>query len=78
MDHLTFDEIVEFVSLSELNEDAVKLSAVVNGHIRNCEKCLNLVRSFQMIYDEFTMTDEKNNFNEYAQNIVSENENIQI
>ena len=48
------DEILNFVSLTELNNESIELSATVNGHIRKCEKCLKLVRSFQMIYDEFS------------------------
>ena len=54
MDHLTVDEMIRFVSLSKWDEDAMKLSVTVNGHIRKCEKCLRTVRAFQMIYDEFT------------------------
>ncbi len=54
MKHLTVDEIIEFVSLTELNGEAINISASVNGHIRECEKCLKLVRAFQTIYDEFS------------------------
>lgn len=34
MEHLTVDEIIEFVSLTELNNEAINLFASVNGHIR--------------------------------------------
>jgi hypothetical protein len=54
MKHLTVDDMIRFVSLTELNDEAMELSASVNGHIRRCGECLERVRAFQMIYDEFT------------------------
>lgn len=70
MNHLTVDEIIEFVSLTELNSEAINLSASVNGHIRKCEKCLELVRSFQMIYDEFSRMSFDGSFKKYVVNEV--------
>ena len=66
MKHLTVDEIMDFVSLTELNSEAIRLSAYVNGHIRQCEKCLNLVRAFQMIYDEFSRLCIEGNFKDFV------------
>lgn len=57
MNHLTVDEIMDFVSLTELDTESVRLSAAVNGHIRSCEKCRKLVQSFYMIYEECTGSD---------------------
>ena len=54
MEHLTVDEIIDFISLTELNNEAIVLSSAVNGHIRKCKDCLKLVKSFQIIYDEFS------------------------
>ena len=54
MEHLTVDDMIRFVSLTELNNEAIELSASVNGHIRRCRECLERVRAFQTIYDEFT------------------------
>lgn len=65
MKHLTVDEIIQFVSLTELNSEAINLSASVNEHIRKCGKCLKLVRAFQMIYDEFSRTSQGNDFKKY-------------
>ena len=59
MKHLTVDEIIDFVSLTELNSEAVKLSATVNGHICRCRKCLKLVTAFQTVYDEFVDANAK-------------------
>ncbi|MBQ2880646.1 MAG: hypothetical protein IJE40_00105 [Clostridia bacterium] len=53
MDHLTVDEIMDFVSITEINEETMQLTAKVNSHIRNCKECLKLVQSYQEIYDEF-------------------------
>ena len=66
MNHLTVDEILDFVSLSELSIEAVELSAAVNGHIRNCDNCLKLVQSFQMIYDEFLCLNCKCSFKDFV------------
>lgn len=80
MKHLTVDEIIKFVSLTELNSEAINLSASVNGHIRECEKCLKLVRAFQMIYDEFSRLDTSGDFRKFVSETISEetdkNENI--
>ena len=53
MTHLTVDEIIEFVSMDEFSADALEFSQLVNGHIRQCDECLESVRSFQLIYDSF-------------------------
>lgn len=53
MGHLTVDEIIQFVSMTELNQDTLALSASVNGHIRNCENCIRLVRAFRTVHDAF-------------------------
>lgn len=66
MKHLTVDEIIDFVSMTELNNEAIQLSGAVNGHVRKCEKCLNLVRAFQMIYDEFSERNMRGHFKTYA------------
>ena len=44
MNHLTIEEIIEFVSLSEFNAEAVRLASAVNTHIVRCEQCLRLVQ----------------------------------
>ena len=80
MNHLTVDDIINFVSLSEMNKEAVELSAAVNGHIRKCAKCLELVRAFQMIYDEFSRLNTSGDFRKFVSETISEetdkNENI--
>lgn len=52
MNHLTLDEIIDFVSLTEINEESIQLMGKVNAHIAQCRECRELVRSYQMVYDE--------------------------
>lgn len=54
MKHLTVDEMIDFVSLRELNREAIELSTVINGHIRTCRTCRERVRAFQVIFDELS------------------------
>lgn len=75
MKHLTVDEILNFVSLTELNSESIELSAAVNGHIRKCENCLKLVRAFQMIYDEFMRLNVGGSFKEFISENLSEIKN---
>lgn len=65
MKHLSIDEIIEFVSLTEENKDADKILEKVNGHICRCGACLQKVRAFQMIYDEFMSFGKESNYREY-------------
>ena len=78
MEHLSIDKIIAFVSLTELNSEAINLSADVNSHIRECKKCLELVRSFQMIYDEFSQTEMKIDFRKYIKNTFSKQKNNKV
>lgn len=71
MKHLSFDEIIGFVSLTELNDEAIENSAVVNGHIRKCKECLEKVRAFQMIYDEFSQLGLNIAFEKYIEDNFS-------
>ena len=75
MKHLTVDEMLEFVSLTELGSASMELSAAVNGHIRKCEKCLKTVRAFQMIYDEFAGCNRDGGFQKYVSEKIAEMKN---
>ncbi len=72
MKHLSVDEIIAFVSLTELTDEAIQFSAYVNGHIRQCERCLELVRAFQMIYDEFTKLHTSRDFKAYIRSAAAQ------
>lgn len=75
MDHLTVDQIIEFVSMNKLDEDAIALSATVNGHIRKCEKCLKLVRAFQTVYDEFYRLNFNGDFKKFVEEAIEDAKN---
>ena len=53
MEHLTAEQIIDFVSADEINEKSIQNIGKVNAHITECEECLQKVRAFQLIYDEF-------------------------
>ncbi len=72
MDHLTIDEILEFVDLHSMDAASVRLCARVNGHIRKCEKCFQLVSAFQLLYDEFTRVHHGGDFKRYAMAALEE------
>ena len=52
MPHLTVEEIIDFVSFDTLSDEAIRLAARVNEHIRVCPLCKEKVASFQLIYEE--------------------------
>ncbi len=54
MEHLTNDELIAFVSMDRLDGPSLKLASKVNGHIGSCGSCLERLKAFQLIYDEFT------------------------
>lgn len=53
MDHLTVDEIINFVSFDNPDAGAVANAVRVNTHIRSCAECMRKVRAYQAVYDEF-------------------------
>lgn len=57
MDHLTLDDVINFVSLTEINDESMKLISKVNDHIAQCSECREMVRSFQTVYDELNRTE---------------------
>ena len=65
MNHLTTDQIIEFVSFDDMKPHTMALAATVNGHIRRCPKCLRLVRAFQMVHDEFSALSRDGDFGKY-------------
>ena len=70
MKHLTVDEMIDFVSLTKLDADALMLSATVNEHIRDCDQCLRYVQAFQMIHDEFARLHGSDDFRKFVINKV--------
>ena len=59
MNHLTKEEIQQFVSFKTLDQENLKLAAKVNSHILECDACLNAVRELQERYDSILCTQEE-------------------
>jgi hypothetical protein len=53
MKHLTVDEIIDFVSFKQINDETMALASKVNHHIFTCEDCLRKVRAFRMVSKSF-------------------------
>ena len=73
MKHLTTDEIIDFVSMNQINSETLKLASTVNTHIGKCEKCLRKVRAFQLVYDEFVKIGKENYFDSAMRSIEKKN-----
>ncbi len=71
MNHLTFDEIIEYVSMSKLNEEALMLASKVDTHIRDCDECLELVRAVRAIYEEFVRMKKEKSFTDFLKKPVA-------
>ena len=69
MRHLTIDEIIDFVSMVQINDETLKLASTVNVHIGKCEKCLRKVRAFQLLYDEFVRIGKESYFDSAIRSI---------
>lgn len=74
MKHITIDEIIDFVSFDKIDNRTLEMSRKVNGHIRNCEECIQKVRAFQAMYDEFVRSGKSGDFRKYVYDVISGNE----
>ena len=53
MDHLTVEEMIDFVSFNKIGDDTLKLASKVTAHVIRCDACREKVSAFQLLYDEF-------------------------
>ena len=51
MQHLTVDQMIEFASISGMDQRSVELASTVTTHIRQCSQCFERVKAFQLISD---------------------------
>jgi len=58
-EHLTFDEIVNFLDASEINGETRKLAFRVNEHIYNCNECYQYYNSLQELNDQIELIKRK-------------------
>ena len=73
--HLTVEQIIEFVSINELNEENIKKMTDVNTHVYRCEECAEKVRAFQAIYDEFVRLGQKDEAGNELAKLYEERQN---
>lgn len=52
MKHLSTDQIISFVSFTELSQSNIQLATYVNSHMLVCEECRKKVTAFQTVYEE--------------------------
>ncbi len=52
-EHLTIDEILEFISFQKITPDTMKLVSRVNDHILECRICFEKVSALQLMQDKF-------------------------
>lgn len=57
--HLTFDELTEFASLTELNGKSEAKAAAVNKHLAECSHCRDLAAAVTDIYEALMSIPEK-------------------
>lgn len=63
-EHLTVDEILEFISFQKITPDTMAMVSRVNDHILECKECFDKVSAFQHVQDRFEDEIIKNRFNE--------------
>ena len=52
MIHPSDEQLLDFVLMDSLDDDALKNAAFVTGHIAECGDCLKRVQAFNKVYDE--------------------------
>ena len=58
MRHLTPNEIIDYLSISEITPSTLSLASKVNTHIRSCERCLTKVQAFQVVREELKRSNQ--------------------
>ena len=70
MSHLSVDDIIEFVSSNKADAETLQLISTVNQHIRECPKCLHVVKAFQLVHDKFVKIGDSREFKKYFYNVI--------
>jgi predicted anti-sigma-YlaC factor YlaD len=53
--HLTFDEMIGFLEIREINKETMKMAYRVNEHIHNCDECYKVYRALYKLFEKFSM-----------------------
>ena len=70
MEHLTIEDIIQFVTISVIDENSIRLASRVNAHILQCDLCRKRVYAFQTVYDEFARMEKPKGSNESRMNEI--------
>lgn len=62
MEHLSVEEMIDFVSFNKLNDEFLSLASKVNTHTLRCKECREKVAAFQLVYDELVRIGRKGDF----------------
>lgn len=73
-EHLTIDEILEFISFQKITPEAMTLVSRVNDHILECKDCFDKVSAFQLVQDKF----EDGLLEKYSRGVLPEEVKIEI
>ena len=60
MEHLSIDEIIQYVTVTKGNRETLELMSKVNGHIRGCSVCKEKVNAYEMVNDEIKKEIDEN------------------
>lgn len=52
LEHLSIDEIINYITANKVNMETLDLLSKVNGHIRTCCECREKVLAFETVNDE--------------------------
>ena len=58
-EHLSTEQIIEFVAIDELTEETKAKMSAVNAHIFHCKECATRVRAYLEISEEFERIGKK-------------------
>ena len=54
--HLTTEEILNFITMDSVTPEGIQLAAKVNCHIMQCEECRKQVAAYQIVSDKLSGT----------------------
>lgn len=71
MEHLSIEKIIAFVTMSERNDEALRLASEVNTHIQKCPDCFALVDALLQLHDDYVGSFFSGSFREYLEKELS-------
>ncbi len=66
MKHLNAEDIINYVTIGELDQETLDFCKNVNGHIRGCSACLGRLRKYLDIHDLYTVQNPGGDFKVFA------------